>query len=726
MKKREKKKRNETKHKFRTKPAKQMKQAKQTKLLTKLLLGFCIPIILMIALGFSCYSVASNLIINNYKNSILDTINSSSLYLSVVMDTISSKTQELANDTNLVHYYTKGKEMDKQEFALLYKNIKSELMSAKTSTTNLSALYIYGEGTAAKSKASSSNSSTSGKTGVAYDTYAVTPHATSGDLSRDAYQNFLETSEAELWSNSPTKETWYGYHTFLDEQSGTSSDSYAITLVRSLSKGNGYIVADLKMSSIVTLLDELNNAESGHIAFVSADGREITASSYDGAPSLYAEIPCYQEAVSSKDAEGFYETHFQGETYLFTYSKVGDSGAVIYSLLPESAILGQAAMIKNITYLIVIISCIIALCTGLFLALGINKNISSIIQLLQKAAKGNMTVTFQSKSKDEFRMLTSSLNEMLGSIRELIAKVSVVGGQVSNTSIHVSGSAEQLLHAMDDVSVSIQEITTANNEEAQNTLLCADMMNQLSGQIEETSKQSSRMNETAEETRCIIHDGIGIMEALNDKVQKTTEITHEVIHGIQELNEKTTTIYKIVDSINAIAQQTNLLSLNASIEAARAGEAGKGFAVVAGEIRKLADQSMQSANTIRAIIQDIQEQSESTAASARKADEIISSQEQALRNTVDAFEQINHQVLSLTEGLENITSRIQSMKDAKSSTMDAIENMSAMSQETLATSQEMSDTIYRETASVKELSEKAEKLAEDAGTLDHTLSCFTI
>lgn len=695
------------------------------KLLTKLLMGFFVPILLMVILGFSCYTLASKIIITNYKNSIMETIHSTSLYCNVVMDTISSKTQEIANDTNVVHYYTKGKEMNKQDFSLLYKNIKSQLMSAKTSTDNLSALYIIGEGTAAKSK-SSSNSSTSGMTGVTYDTYSVTPHSTFGELPKDVYSSFIETPEADIWYHSPTKESWYGYHTYLDEMGGTSPDSYAITLVRSLSKGNGYIIADLKMSAIVSLLDELGSSDEGHIAFVSSDGREITSSNYTGDDILYKQIPCYTNAVSSKETDGFYETQFRGETYLFTYSKIGNSGAIIYSLLPESAILGQASQIKIITYIIVFASCIIALCIGLILSIGINKNISSIIKGVEKASKGDMTVIFRAKSKDEFAKLTASLNEMIHNIRNLIAKVSGVGELVNHTSDYVSDGASHLRDAMNDITASIEGIASANHTEVEGTLLCADMMNQLSEQIEETAVQSQHMNQTAQETNTIIHNGIQIMEELNCKVAETTRVTHKVISGIEDLNDKTTTIYKIVDSINAIAQQTNLLSLNASIEAARAGEAGKGFAVVADEIRKLADQSMQSANSICKIILDIQEKSQATADSAKEADSIVSSQEAALHNAVNAFQDINRQVISLTGSLEMITSRMQTMEHAKNSTLDAIKNMSDMSKETLSTSQKMSETIGKETACVETLSEKAKELSTNAQTLESTLAYFKV
>lgn len=702
-------------------------KSKRSSLLHKLLAGFSVSIILMIILGVISYTEASKIITANYKNANVETIKSVSMYFDLMMDTVSAKMQELANDGQMVAYYTKGKEMDSKEFGALYKDIKSSLLSAKTSTDGIGAIYVIGQGKSAKSDKNSSNSAVSGKTNTTYDLYSVTPHATTGELPKKVYKEFLETEEAVKWQDTSHKENWYGYHTFLDEQSGMVADTYAITLVRGLSKGDGYIIADLKKESVITVLDGIATEEGCEVVFVTVDGREIKGSgSHYSDTAICAQLPCYSEAVASKDESGFYETTFGGERYLFTYSKIGETGAMVYTLLPEAAISRQVSGIGTITAIIVVLACIIALGTGLVLALGINKNITAFIKNLGKASKGDMTVHFTTKRKDEFGLLALSMNEMLGSIRELISKVTDVGTQVRGTADNVSGNAELLLGVSGDISTAIGEISRGNSQQAVDTNHCAELMGMLSEQIEKVSMQSERMSTTAMNTRETVDKGMQIMDDLTVKAQETTEITKVVITGIEELYEKSATIHGIIGAIEEIAEQTNLLSLNASIEAARAGEAGKGFAVVADEIRKLADQSMRAVDEIRVIIQDIQNQTESTTKSAKDAEQIVRFQGEALLNTVEAFKNINSQVLSLTENLDEIADNMHAMEQAKIDAVDVIQNISAVSEETAATSQQMEATIESQNNSVKELASKAETLAEDAKVLEETIGFFTV
>lgn len=709
------------------KPRKEKKQKKGKGLLFKLLAGFSVSIVLMIILGVISYTEASKIITTNYKNANLETINSIAMYFDLMMDTVSAKTQEIANDGQVVSYYTKGNEMDSKEFGALYKDIKTSLVSAKTSTDGVSAIYVIGQGKSAKSDKNSSNSEASGKTNTIYDIYKVTPHATSGELPKNVYKDFLETDEAVKWQDTLKKENWYGYHAFLDEQGGINADTYAVTLVRGLSKGDGYIIADLKMDSVVAVLDQIIAEDGCEAAFVSVDGREIRSSMTQSAETnIYEKLSCYQEALDSEETAGFYETSYNGGTYLFTYAKIGETGAMVYTLLPEAVLSSQVSGIGMVTCVIVALACVIALGIGLILALGINKNITAIMKNLGKASKGDMTVQFSAKRKDEFGMLAVSLNEMLESIRKLISKVTDVGTQVRSTADNVSESAEVLLGVSGDISTAIGEISEGNGQQAVDTNHCAELMGQLSEQIEKVSRQSENMNEIAANTKETVSQGMQIMDDLTVKAQETTEITQVVITGIEELYEKSAAIHGIIGAIDEIAEQTNLLSLNASIEAARAGEAGKGFAVVADEIRKLADQSMKAVGEIRGIIQDIQNQTETSATSAKKAEQIVRFQGEALSNTVEAFRNINSQVLSLTENLEEIATDMRSMEQAKGDAVDVIQNISAVSQETAATSQQMEATIEQQNVSVKALAAKAEALAEDAKILEETIGFFTV
>lgn len=700
------------------------KKRKGIGLLTKMLAGYAVSIIFMLILGVSLYSQASNIVINNYKNTVLETLQSVSMYYGLFFDTISSKMQELGNDANVVSYYTKE---NSDETAGFYKEIKSELMSIKTNTDGIDALHLFGEGAAAKADTQGSNSSESGKTKTVYDSYTVKPHSTDGELSQNVYSKFMETQEAEDWKNIRNKEGWFGYHAFLDEQLGKESGEYGISLVRPLSKGTGYIVADIKMSSITSVLEQLDMGEDCKAVFVSADGREILSTESAGEDTkIYENISCFEEAVESKEEVGSYEISFDGEIHLFTYAKIGKTGAMVYLLIPEAFILSQVQQMKVVMIIVVVAASIVTFLLGLLLAVGINKNIRHIMQVLSKASKGDMTVVFKTKRRDEFALLTTGLNEMIGSIRQLIQKVSDVGVSVNSTSKEVYMNAEEFMAATKDMSEAITEIGKANEVQAEDTANCSLLMQNLSEQIEKVSVQSKEMDEATQKTQAIVKEGTAVLVELNEKSKETMDITQVVISGIEELGKKADSIQNIVATIDEIAEQTNLLSLNASIEAARAGQAGRGFSVVAGEISKLADQSMMAVESIRKIIADIQGRMQEIASMADRADKIVQSQEDVVNHTIDAFESINAQVGSLTQKFDVIMNGMEMIDTARKDTLGVIQNISAVSEETMATSQVMEGNIVKQNDSVKLLTGKAEGLAEEAQILENTIQSFTI
>lgn len=693
-------------------------------LLVKLLAGNTISIAFMLGLGISLYAQASNIIINNYKNTVLETMESVSMYYELYFDTVSSKMQELGNDSNVVSYYTKENSEDTSTF---YKDIKSELMSIKTNTDGIDALHIFGEGAAAKADSNGSNSKESGQTKTVYDSYKVKPHSTDGELPQSVYADFMESTEAEAWDNIRNKEGWFGYHAFLDEQLGKDANEYAISLVRPLSKGTGYIVADIKYSSIAAVLEQMDMGDGCKAVFVSADGREIFSTDADAVMGkVYEDISCFQDVVNAEENNGSYEIEFKGESHLFTYAKIGKTGAMVYLLIPEAFILEQVQQMKVVMILVVLAASIITFAIGLLLAVGINKNIRHIMKGLSKASKGDMTVSFKTNRKDEFAMLTTGLNEMVNSIRELIQKVSDVGVQVNSTSKEVYQSAEEFLMATKDMSSAVMEIGKANEMQAEDTANCALLMQNLSEQIEKVSEQSKEMDIATQKTQGIVKEGTSVLGELNEKSKETMDITQTVISGIEELSKKADSIQNIVSTIDEIAEQTNLLSLNASIEAARAGQAGRGFAVVAGEISKLADQSMKAVVSIQKIIADIQNRMGEISILAERADKIVQSQETVVNHTIDAFENINIQVGFLTQKFDVIMNGMEMIDTARKDTLGVIQNISAVSEETMATSQVMEDNISRQNDSAKVLTGKAEGLAEEAQMLQTTIQTFTI
>ena len=213
---------------------------------------------------------------------------------------------------------------------------------------------------------------------------------------------------------------------------------------------------------------------------------------------------------------------------------------------------------------------------------------------------------------------------------------------------------------------------------------------------------------------------------LKESTNSTTQITESIIETIENLAEKLKSIATIIEAINEIAEQTTLLSLNASIEAARAGEAGKGFAVVAQEIRKLADESIRSAEEIAQIVQEIEGNTKEATDVERKAENIVGDQQKAVALTTESFDSIGKQVSGLLEALEIINKNVISMEEDRNTTLSSISAITAISAQTAAGASNVNDTVKKQAVSIEDLDQAAEVLEGRAKELSEILSGFRV
>lgn len=255
---------------------------------------------------------------------------------------------------------------------------------------------------------------------------------------------------------------------------------------------------------------------------------------------------------------------------------------------------------------------------------------------------------------------------------------------------------------------------------------CLTRMDDLSKKIGVVSENTGKIADIADVTKSTVSDGLATIDTLQDKVKATTQVTAEVISNIEDLEKASQSIANIVGAINDIADETSLLSLNASIEAARAGDAGRGFAVVAESIRKLAEQSLNSVNEIRNIVGKIQKQTVDTVEVAKQAEVIVNSQEEALKATIDVFHDIDKHVSGLAENLSQISAGIDAMEGAKKDTLAAIESISAVAEETASAVTEVNEAAGRQLEAVKKLNNESEELIDRSEDLVEAINKFTI
>lgn len=664
----------------------------------KLIGAFMIPVILFVIIGFMIYSKCSTTLNSTYEASANTSVGTLEEYLGLGFENIELMATRLSINSAITSYYT-GSE------------VKSESMLMDT-------------------KVALSNESTADKfiDHIIVCAKSGTACSEKGAIRGDVYNAFVESEEGKnVESEIGMGSMWISSHPAIDEVTGYDSDEYALSLVTVLknnsNKSVGYIIIDVKTSFIQDILDNAQISDNSIKGFVLEDGSQVLSGDSD---IKFADTDFYQEALAGENLQGSKEVSYEGADYLFTYSRIEGTNMLVCAMVPQKEIMAGAQAILRYTLIAVAICAVIAIVVGSVLASGISKAIRKVNRVLKKTSDGDLTGQISMKRKDEFNVLSSSITNMIGSMKDLILKMTNVSGHVSDSAVQVGTNSEVLLEVTKDITEAVDYINSGISQQAQDTESCLEQMNGLAEKINVVHENTDEISEIAQEAQGAIENGMVIVANLGEKVQGTTEVTETIIREIRELNKESIAINSIIGTINEIAEQTNLLSLNASIEAARAGEAGRGFAVVSEEIRKLAEQSGNAGNQIGEIINHIQERLAATIETAGLAGESVAFQTEALNNTVDVFKNISQQVSKLAEDVEKITQSVGGIEQAKEDTMNAIESISTTSNQTESASEELARSTEKQLQAVEVLNDAVKRLQMDAEDLDTSVSIFKV
>lgn len=670
-----------------------MKQLnKLNNIAVKLIAGFMIVIILIILLGTISYNSSSSAMTKSYKQNMAGTVNTTATYLELGMSQISAEAQKIIDDNDFYKYYRGAYKNDAPHEYMLWSSLYNTVQSAASSSEFINAITVfgsYGEGI-----------------------------SSAGSLEN----GFFDTFQKTLPENTEDG-IWIGSHEELDKKLNIDKSRYAASYVKSFVNFDGYVVIDINTKAITNVLKNLILDDGIIIGYISPDGTEILNT--EEQVSIFSNQDFFQDAITSDNALSSM-IKYNKQNYMFIYSPISGTGSSVCCLVPEKVMLSQAYEIRNMTIGITIAAIITAFFIALLLALGIHRAISRIIVVLEKAANGDLTGSVSLKRKDEFGTLGHSINDMISNMKVLLNKVNQISSLVQSSSNDVTQTSEILVSSSDEICNAISEIESGASSQAREAEKCLEEMAGLSEKINVLSKNTSAIENISRDTKNYVNQGIDIMEQLNKCSKDTQEVTDAIIDGINKLNDESRTIENIVEVISSISDQTSLLSLNASIEAARAGESGKGFAVVADEIRKLADESMQAVSGISDIITRINTQTELTVETAKQAEQIVDSQQEALNTTMKLFNGINKHVEELANNLDDITNGIEQMSVAKEQTLSAIQSISDVSDQSASATTEVSATVIDQLDAVKHLNGNATTLNNNSRDLLDAVTQFKL
>ncbi len=675
----------------------------------KTLIGaFLVPVALMIVLGVVSYNTASSGILSKYNESAMSTVSAMGDYCSLLCDSISAKALEVSTSNTLIDYYNFVKQ-NRQDYTVM-----EALRDSRTVITNAKSInkYMYSCSIIPE-----------------YGSYITTLQ---GTLTEDPFNDFLSTTEGKYFTDNPTiKNRWMGYHTYLDENLNSSPDKYALAFYQKVLQSNTTIVMDISMPVIMDMLSKMDLGEGSIRALITSDGREIVSIQGNGeeeteAEGVYFVGTSFFEETRAAEEAGSMEVMSGQEKYVYVYTPVGKTGIMICALIPKNSLLKQVKSIKHITIFMVILASFAALAIGAVISAGISKTVKMVTKELSAVAEGDLSRHFKTGRKDEFRILVMALNSTIESMRLLMKDMKGFGAKVNELAESVSGKAQTTNESMHAIARTMDEMAKGAQGQAKDVESSNLGMESFAENIFMVTVSTQEMTRTADEAIGAVEQGTVIVQDLSEKSDAAVALTKVLVSDIDDVSQNSEEIKHVVDIISSIAEQTNLLSLNASIEAARAGEAGRGFAVVAQEIRALADQSKESGSKIRSIVENIGETTSKTTESARKTEDMINSQAQALTETVKVFEMIRTCVSSLVDGIREVTEKLDLAIQEGDMVQSAIQNISEVSEQVAASSGEVSETLGEQVSTIDQLLKEAEILREDAEELGSSIDKFKI
>lgn len=525
----------------------------------------------------------------------------------------------------------------------------------------------------------------------------------------------------------PRERPWYieamaskGEFIISDPYVSASTNELVVTISQAIKDGSGVVAVDINLNYLQGLTNQVEIGETGYAILLDKSKKYIAH------PTEVAGNEAMESLAATLYAQenGQFDIVVDDQQRIMVFLTNKLTGWKLAGSIATAEIVAAAAPILKRTALIICIAIVIGAVAVFFITKSI---IAPIIRLKEQAitiSEGDLTQDIEIQSNDEIGHLGQAFNSMQESLRTLIQNVERSAELVASSAAQLSASAEQTSDATAQVATSIQEVAHSAEMQKDGVDGASRSLIDISVDITHIADNSIRVSELS--YRATEEAEIG-GQAVSDTVNQMTSIHKSVIESnaiTKSLHERSKEVRSILNVITAIANQTNLLALNAAIEAARAGEQGKGFAVVADEVRKLAEQSQSSATEIHEIVEGIQED---TANSVEIMEQITINVQGGVDVSNEAIEKFNHILQSLKEitpQMEAVSATAEQVSAAVQEVTATANYIASSAQGNAAASQQVAASSEEQLASMEEISSSADSLAFMAEDLKELIAKF--
>ena len=408
------------------------------------------------------------------------------------------------------------------------------------------------------------------------------------------------------------------------------------------------------------------------------------------------------------------------------FQEVDGTNWLLISYIPTSIVLSDLTQLRNIMIVISVI-CIALLCVLIERVTHVViKPVKEMTRVITAMTSGDFTVSIKTKGNDEIAVMSQSVEKFIASMKQMISEMGNVSGKLKNQADSSKGVSGEMSSAagiqsqsMSELNATVDQLSVSVNEIAENAT-------QLAGVAADTKSDSDMVESKMQETVAVSEKGRKDMERVGEALSNIEVSIHNLEEAVNKVGTASGEIVQIIKLIGDIADETNLLSLNASIEAARAGEAGRGFAVVATEIGTLAKNSADSVAHITELITEINNLVEDAVRQAGNSAQDISGSAELIHTAVDTFDTIFKNIQETSALIGNVVDKINQVDQVATNVAAISEEQAASSDEILATSESMLQQAKNISKNSDQVEQEADNLAVSADQLADQVKQFRI
>ena len=478
------------------------------------------------------------------------------------------------------------------------------------------------------------------------------------------------------------------------------------------------------IDNLVEIISNISLGDSGYVTVFTNDGTIVAGQNKED--TLNKKIEDYgnsdlDELVTKSIAgeTSVIETDFNGEKSLVFYSKADEIDWGIMISVPTSEAYADANSLLNyfamITLLFIIVSAIISYVINRR-SLKPIKEINNKIEELANN-EGDLTQRLSINRKDEIGELANNFNSLLDSLQNLMGAILSKGEIVSEQTLALSNSAEEMVQLSDTVTKNVQNTAEISSDQELGNKKNIESITQIMNSVSGIKDYSSLVSEKTKSTYNDVEKANNEINALLNQMSDTQKSVRNSAELVTKLGDRSSEIGNIVAIITSISEQTNLLALNASIEAARAGEHGKGFAVVADEVKNLAEQSAKSAKQISALVSEILSDTSNAVVEIESGSNQFGTGMEKLQDVNGILQNVYHSsgessndVDQIFTEIENLLSKVKDVERVVYKNSEKSIEASKYIHEVAATSEEQLGSIQDITASIEKTAQFAEEL----------------